>query len=146
MDRQSATEIVFPKGTVYMRLSWEFKRFGEPAVPEWQRILDQHADLANGWTSDELRRMQRFLAGKVILLDGLVRIMPSPASSISVTTTVEETKRLLQEAEAHIAAGRLPILKDSTKERLLEQATTHERLYGGGISWRKAEPQQPLFN
>lgn len=78
--------------------------------------------------------MKEFLCGKAILLGGVLRVLPAPAAHISVKDSVRSAERLLEMVEEHIRAGRLPVLKDSTKSRLFEKAKERElRIYGGYI-------------
>ena len=95
--------------------------------------------------------MRDFFRGKLLILDGLLRLMPSPIENISVTMTVSAAMDHLARAEKHIAAGRLPILKETTKKRLIQNAETFEtREYGCLLQHREkghvSDPrQQSLF-
>lgn len=95
---------------------------GRETVWDYEALIDHHADIANGWTKEGLRQMKEFFCGRAIILGGLLRVLPSPADAIPVLTSVTATEHLLQLAEEHIRVGRLPVLKDSTKEGLREKA------------------------
>lgn len=139
-DARTLSTVNFPTGSVYLPMNWYEVRV--PRIFEWERVIDQHPELANGWTKDSLPRMEKFLNGKIIMLDGQLRLMPSAAASISVSNTVSGTRDLLAEVDVHIAAGRIPILKDSTKEHLLRSAAEYEIRTGG----RREPPGRSLFN
>jgi hypothetical protein len=59
--------------------------------------------------------------------------MSSSADAINVKSTVSEMKTRLQRIDEHIAAGRLPILKESTKQQLLIAAVEYERRTDGRL-------------
>lgn len=150
-DSDTHEDFTIPKGSLCIPLDWYFKKPGEPRVYEWERIIKEHEQLANGWTKPELNGMRDFLRGELWILDGLLRIMPSPIGDISLNMTVSAAKDHLARAEKHIAAGRLPILKEATKERLIESAEAFERReYGGLLQHRQKghagdSRQQQLF-
>ena len=137
---QSQSVLTIPKGSAYLPMNWY--QVGVPRIFEWERIIDQHAELANGWTKETLPRMERFLNGKIIVLDGQLRLMPSAAASIAVVNTVAETVAIIAELETHAAAGRIPIPKDSTKELLLRAAEQFEERTSG----RRIRPDRSLFD
>ncbi|MFQ5474098.1 MAG: competence protein CoiA family protein [Dehalococcoidia bacterium] len=131
-DPETNAAVTIPKGSMCIPLDWYFKRVGEPRVYEWERIVAEHEQLSNGWTKQELNAMKQFLHGELLILDGLLRLMPSPAEEIKVDMTVSATKDHLARVEKHIAAGRLPILKETTKQQLIKNAEAYEsRKYGG---------------
>src|SRR5262249_3589907 len=81
----------------------------------WEKMVDCFPDLANGGSKDEMRTMEAFLCGPPIILGGLLRLLPMAAEKITVTTTVRAAELLLGQAAGHVAAGRLPLLKDTTR-------------------------------
>jgi hypothetical protein len=106
-----------------------------------------HPNIANGWTEESLRTATDFLNGRVMILDGLVRVMPSHADEIEVKMTVAATTTQLTQIEIHIAAGRVPELKESTKARFLEKAREFElKEYGMLLQSNRPVPQRTLFD
>jgi hypothetical protein len=103
---------------------WRFP--GKEGTPVWADLIEQHSQLTNGWTKDELRRMKDFFCGKPVILGGLLRVFLPPADKIRIAGTVSSTEYHLELADAHIRSSRLPVLKDSTKQRFLEQAKHYE--------------------
>jgi hypothetical protein len=77
-------------------------------------------------------------------------VLPIPAASIRVTTTVCATEQLLRLADEHIKAGPLPVLKDTSKQELLEKARQWETSQYGRPLWpepaREAGGQKSLFD
>lgn len=130
------------KGALCIPLNWYFKRTGEPRAHEWERIINEHAQLANGWTKQELTAMKDFLNGELLILDGSLRVMPAPIGKISVNMTVSATKDHLARVEQHVAAGRLPILQESTKAQLISGAEAYEKV-NTEVCWRvNRRPQE----
>ena len=148
-DPETNEVVTIPKGALCIPLDWYFKRTGEPRVHEWERIIDEHEQLTNGWTKPELVAMKEFVHGELVILDGSILVMPAPAEKINVNMTVSATKDHLARVEQHVAAGRLPILPESTKAQLIRGAEAHERSQYGGLlaSQQKAprDQQHRLF-
>jgi hypothetical protein len=113
----------------------QYKRF------DYDNVIDRHPDIANGWTKESLRQMMQLFHGEAIILGGLLRLLPIPAASIRVTTTLSAMEHLLLLADVHIKAGRLPVLKAATKQGLLEKARQWEiSQYGRTL---RPEPVRP---
>jgi hypothetical protein len=117
-------ELRLPGRTKHLPLnySWRTPSTGHTR-PVWQDIIDLFPGLANGWTEGSLHEMKEFLNATPMIFEGLLRLMPStdpstykPGASLSVA------QDLLRKAEAHIAGGRIPVLKSRTKEQMLERA------------------------
>jgi hypothetical protein len=107
-------------------------------------LIERHPEIANGWTKEWMRQMKGFLSGTAVILGGLLRVLPAPADAIPVTRTVSATEHFLEMAEGHIRAGRLPVLKNSTKEGLLEKARQYEiKEYGRPLRLEVRQPIQP---
>ena len=132
-DPETRGVVAIPKGSICMPLDWHFSQAGKAKVYEWERIVDELPQIANGWMKDGVDVMRRFLDGRIMILDGFLRLMPSSPERIKVNMTVTETKGHLLQVESHIAAGRIPILEDSTKQQLIKSAETHERQVYGGL-------------
>ena len=152
MDPQHGDVVTMPKGTVCLPLTWRFKSSGKDWENEWERVISNHPGLSIGWTKNELINTRDILAAKIIILDGYLRLMPSPADAIDVKSAVSEMKTRLQRIDEHVAAGRLPLLKESTKQQLLKAAEDYERrTYGRLLSEpaqlrKKNDPQKSLFD
>jgi hypothetical protein len=152
-DPTSGQVVTFPKRTEYIRVNYYTYRVGDSQNKQWDqdKLIDLHPEIANGWTKEGLRQMKEFFAGTAVILGGLLRVLPAPANSIPVNRSVSSTEHLVSLAEAHIRAGRLPVLKDSTKSGLIEKAKQHEMQTYGRLLRAEArsgstEPQQSLFD
>jgi hypothetical protein len=145
IDPASGKAVTFRKWTEYILLRYGTYTAGDRQNTRWDydNLIDRHPDIANGWTKDGLREMKDLFCGTAVILGGLLRVLPLPAASIRVEKTVSATEQLLQQAETHIRAGRLPLLKDSTKSALLERARQYEiDQYGRPIHrQRKVRPE-----
>jgi hypothetical protein len=127
IDPETTANAIVPTASICIPLDWCFKQPGKPSVPEWEKILDRHPQIANGWTKSTLDAMTEFLNGEPMILDGFLRVMPSRADAIGVEMIVATTRDRLAIAEEHIAAGRIPILKETTKQQLITNAEAYER-------------------
>lgn len=126
-DPETFSVVTIPKDSICIPLNWQFKQAGEAWDNEWKRIIEQHPQIALGWTCDELEAMQHALNGKVMILDGFLRVMPPCPEEINVTMTVATMWDNVRRVDKHVAAGRIPILEDSTKQRLIRSAEAYER-------------------
>jgi hypothetical protein len=68
------------------------------------RVIDEHPELANGWTRESLKQIKEALRGRVVILGGLLRVLPPQSDSILATGNLKG------QIEGHVQAGRLPIL------------------------------------
>lgn len=93
--------------------------------------------------------MEEFFSGQPVILNGRLRILPHAAFANQVKGTVSATEQLLCPADDHIKAGRLPVLKDATRQGLLEKAHQWEiNQYGRPLRQEPAKPaggQKSLF-
>lgn len=89
----------------------------------WQDVIAKFPELANGWDLAALERMRQFLDADVAILRGGLRLLPGKVEEISYSPVSKaQTRLLLVELEAHIAAGRIPVLEESSKDHLLRIA------------------------
>jgi len=151
IDPRSGQTVTYGKWTEYIKVDYYTYKVGDSQNKRWDHdnVIDRHPELANGWTKEDLRQMLDFFYGVAVILGGLLRVLPSPAASIPVKGTVSATEHLLRLADGHIQAGRLPVMKESTKEGLLEKARRGEKnRYGRLIRPEPAGPtsgQRSLF-
>lgn len=137
-------ERTIPKWTKYLPMNLVWRDSNEPLTTD---IINQFRELGNGWIPDALRRMKAFLNGSALLLDGCIRIMPPKREFMRNEKTITETQVNIRDMSTHIDAGRIPILKESTIEHLVELAKSYEiRTYGRLLnSPEQRDPQQSLF-
>ncbi len=135
IDPATEAVVTLPKWTEYIKVNYYTYKVGDSANKQhdYDKLIDQHPELANGWTQVTLRQMKELLAGTAIILGGRPRILPLPAASIPVSSTVSALQHLLELAEGHTRAGRIPVHQDSTKAKLLEKASEYERQRYGRV-------------
>ncbi|MBI3411681.1 MAG: hypothetical protein HY040_25405 [Planctomycetes bacterium] len=119
-------KMLVPKGTPFLPLEHGRVDRWNQVRPVWSEVIRRHPELANGWSEAEFRQMMAFLHAKPTLLAGLLRLMPSHADAITVSDSVGVVSQLLEKTNAHVRAGRLPLLKEETRRRLLERAEAVE--------------------
>ena len=94
----------------------------------WGDVIQKYPDLANGWNLAALERMREFLRADVAILRGALRLLPTDVEALSYSSaTKAQTRHLLTELEAHIGAGRIPMLPESLKDHLLRIAKSDFR-------------------
>ncbi len=126
IDPDAGTDVTLPKGTPFLPLLYELRVTGGTRQPQSHVLMERYPMLANGWTKQEFDQMRNLLGGYAIMLGGQLRLLPMVAKYNKNQRTVNSTKALLQKADEHIQAGRIPILKDQTKAELLVRATEFE--------------------
>jgi len=129
INAATGTVVTFPKWTEYIKVNYYRYPVGDSTNKrfDYDNVINRHPEIANGWTRETLRQMMDFLGGTAIILGGSLRVLPSPAISIPVPKTASMARHLLELAEVHILAGRVPILQDSTKIKILDKAKEHEQ-------------------
>ena len=90
--------------------------------PVWSAIIDQLPEIANGWTDATFIDMITFLSGTPMILGGLLRLMPPHAAQIVVKNNLNRVRQLLRELDNHMRAGRVAVIRESTRSLLLERA------------------------
>ena len=110
------------KKSPYIPLSYHWISAKGDRRPVWADIITKLPEIANGWERSELQSMKDFLHAQPVIIGSCLRLMPPAADQIQVATTVQQTETLLARVETHIQAGRIPILKDETKQSLLAQS------------------------
>ena len=139
------------KGTPYIPLDYGWKSAKDGSRPVTTDVINKLPQIANGWDIAELTSMEGFLRAQPVIIGGRLRIMPPSAQHIRVTTTVRETQSQLARAEPHIRAGRIPVLKETTKVALVERALEFEiERYGRPLASLRRDgvpvtPPQTLF-
>lgn len=143
IDPSTGKRIRIEKDDISIHCNWYRQQKLGTKEFEWERLIDHHSPIENGWTKLEIIATEQFLNGTIIIVDGLLRVMPSAPKDIEVKMTEAATQVHLNRIDGHIAAGRVPILKDETKEALLEKARQYEERH---YSKRPtSDPQQSLF-
>jgi hypothetical protein len=138
-DPSTGQTVLLPKGTPYIDMDFKFTRRNPRPISD--DVIDHHPEIANGWTKKELLTMKKFLHAKEMIFDGKLRLMPAQADILSVNVTVSNAETLVHQVESHIKAGRIPILKDETKRKIIESAQRHEQhTYGHLLSEKRKEP------
>ncbi|HEV3203090.1 MAG TPA: hypothetical protein VGY77_01845, partial [Gemmataceae bacterium] len=135
IDQTTGQTVTYPKNTVFLSFNHAWVNSENGRNPGWVDLLSRHPELANGWRKNDFLAMKAFLCATPMILGGKLRLMPSPVERIQVKQTVQPISELLNIAEKHIRAGRIPVLKDATKRLLLDRARQYEMaLFGKVIS------------
>ncbi len=78
--------------------------------------------------------------------------MPQTLDKMRLRMTVSAAAALLKQAEEHIRVGRVPVLRDETKAKIIQLAEQHEIEQYGKVVSMHAKPkgqaikQQSLFD
>jgi len=146
IDSTTGEQRLAPTGTKCMPLNWVWKH-GDERRPFFHDIIDQFPDLCLGWTKPELQAMLDLLSGTAVMFDGRLRVMPQKADNIRVRMTVSAVAALLEQSERHIRAGRIPMLRNETKAKILQLAEQHEiEQYGKVVSRHTKPKERSLFD
>lgn len=137
-DPVTGNEFLVPKKTTYIPLPDMGRDKPEPV---WADIISDHPEIANGWSVHELKEMLLLLGGIAMILKGRLRVMPPPAKYITVPHTVATVQKLLDKAQAHMGAGRIPILRKETLDVIVERAKEHELEKYGQLLRPEERPQ-----
>lgn len=111
----TSAEQVLAKHEKYLPLNYRWILDGREQDAA-DRIIEQCPEIANGWTAVELAAMRRALGGFVAILDGLLRLVPSTCEELSRRPAASEPPDFAARVEAHVRAGRIPCLRQETRE------------------------------
>jgi hypothetical protein len=144
--RNSATgrEYLIPAKSLYLPMNYKWPGHSESV---WSDVIARHNEIANGWTDAELTEMRTLLTATPMILDGRLRLMPARAEFMKVEQSAATVQRWIANAEGHMQAGRIPLLKPSTLEALAKRAEEREiEKYGRPLQRvQKEDPQRKLF-
>jgi hypothetical protein len=96
-------------------------------------IIESFGDIANGWTKSDLNDMQQLLRGTPVVLDGCLRVMPALPGDVrwrSSGVSPLAVYSLMSQADGHARAGRIPLLKESTKRAIVERTNCGAKAQG----------------
>jgi hypothetical protein len=141
--QSDSTVKLLPKGTIYFPISRYWKSTGEPLTTD---IITQCPEIGNGWTSEALARMKSLITAQPIIIEGRLRLLPVAVEYMRNNLTSNAVAELLPELRSHIQASRIPVLKESTIQRLVDNATSYEvRQYGHPLPRPTVDPQKRLL-
>jgi hypothetical protein len=140
IESSTGEQRLVPSGTKCMPLNWVWKD-GSKKRPFFHDIIDQFPDLCLGWTKHELQAMLDLLSGTAVMFEGRLRVMPQTQDKMKVQLTVSAAATLLKQAEGHIRAGRVPMLRDETKAKIIDLARQHEIMQYGKIVSSHGNPK-----
>ena len=127
--REPQGELVIQERTPYIPLNYSWIPRGQSKGTEVvERLLEIFPQLSNGWDKTEFNFAKAFFNATPMILHGRLRLMPAPLDRLTwrQSYSSKSAADLLQRAEAHINAGRLPILRPETKQTLLERARQND--------------------
>jgi hypothetical protein len=138
---------LLPKKTICIPAGYDWALPSGERHPVWSEIIAEHAQIANGWTNAELTKMRDLLHGIPMILDGELRVMPSPSHLIDVKQSAAAVRSLLSAADSHAVAGRIPALKDETRAALIQRAEQFEiDRFGAKLAMPKKPQERTLFD
>ena len=143
-DPTTGCVYTLPAKSLYLPMNYKWNK-SDGCV--WSDVIRDQDGLANGWTESELTDMKRLLNGMPMILNGRLRVMPSPANQMQVEHTVSTIQQWIGKADAHMQAGRIPLIKSGTFEALVDQAKKREiEMYGKLLKPQlNPAPQPTLF-
>jgi len=140
IESSTGEQRLVPAGVKCMPLKWVWESAGKKR-PFFHDIIDQFPDLCLGWTKPELQAMLYLLSGTAVMFEGRLRVMPQTLDKMRVRMTVSTAAALLKQAEEHIRVGRVPVLRDETKAKIIQLAEEYEiEQYGKAVS-RHGKPK-----
>ncbi len=141
IDPVSGERKVVAKKSPCLRLNYVWRSDKRPLYYD---IIEQFPSVSLAWEKTELHDMIELLSGMAVILDGQLRVMPERADKMRVQMPVSAATALLTKAERHIAAGRIPVLSDTTKAKIISLAEEYERrTYGKLLSPPTAPNPKP---
>ncbi len=145
-----STEYTLPIGSPIHRLNYRWILPSSEQELAATRFIATAPELANGWTEETMQEMLDHLRGYAAVVEGRLRIIPVRGYGLYDHLTPTQIRDVLPTIDAHIAAGRLPVMDDRVRNRLLAQAEEHQRRYVqpnvAPPRTRTREPEPELFD
>ena len=116
---ETGSEFVVPARTPYLPLNYKWR---SSAGDVWADVIGRHPGIANGWTEAEFVDMKHLLSAAPMVLEGRLRLMPASLERMQVDCSAATIRRWVANADAHIQAGRIPVLKPYTLQSLIARA------------------------
>jgi Competence protein CoiA-like family len=140
----TGNDYLIPAKSVYLPMNYKWK--GHPGSV-WSDVIARHSEIANGWTDSDLTEIRTLLTATPMILDGRLRLMPARAEFMKVEQSAATVRRWIANADTHMHAGRIPLLKPSTLDALVKRAEEREiEKYGQPLRpVQKEDPQRKLF-
>jgi competence protein CoiA len=113
---EAGKEVILPIRTPVLPLDFTWKLARTPITDD---VIDKHPEMANGWTKESLHEMEGLLTGMPVIFHGLLRVMPALPAQMRVNMPLMTAWGLWGKAEEHMRAGRIPVLKKETKDRIM---------------------------
>jgi hypothetical protein len=115
---------MIPKDTQFLELEYYWiNRTTRHATEAYERIIEKHPGVAAGWTLEEFEEMKHFLCAQPVIIEGKLRLIPSAAAQLYVNCNSVRAHELLTKCNVHIEAGRVPVIKDETRQHILKLAS-----------------------
>jgi Competence protein CoiA-like family len=140
IEPSTGEQRLVPARTMCLPLNWVWKDGGKNR-PFFHDIIDQFPNLSLGWTKPELQAMLDLLSGTAVMFEGRLRVMPQTPDKMTVRMTVSAATMLLEQAERHIRVGRVPVLRQETKEKIIQLAEQYEIEHYGKVLSTHAKPK-----
>jgi len=122
-DAANGTEVVYPADEKYFPLTYHWVNQQTKAKTHVQHyVIDTMPALANGWALDEIEDVTKWLSARVVVIGGLLRVMPAKADGLKPFATKMSPSEVVEQLQGHTNAGRVPVLKPSTLERVHDLA------------------------
>lgn len=113
---QAGKEVILSVRTPVLRLNFTWKLAKKPITDD---VIDKYPEMANGWTKESLHEMEGLLTGMPVIFGGFLRVMPALPAQMRVNMPLMTAWDLWGKAEEHMRAGRIPVLKKETKDRIM---------------------------
>lgn len=142
----SGQEIIIPVGTMALRMSSPVECRNRPFTDV---LIDRSPEIANGWTKESLHEMEGLLTGTPVIFEGLLRVLPALPKAMNVRMLPRTAWDLWPKAEEHMKRGRIPVLKETTKDRILSLSEQYGKLPDRRTQWTprlvESTPNKDLF-
>lgn len=117
------TEVVYSVGETYFPMGYCWVNQQTKAKTHVQQyVIETMPALANGWTLREIEDVTQWVSARVVVIGGLLRLIPAAADALKPFPTTKSPSEVVEQLQVHINAGRVPVLKPSTLERVRDLA------------------------
>lgn len=113
-------EVLYTAEEPYIQLPYVWTASGQH---QWEKIIQECPEIANGWTKDECKEMQLLLSGLPIIVGGYLRVVPRVPFQPPRGLGAKLAKELVEKMRVHAHHGRIPLMGAENLQAILDANT-----------------------
>lgn len=119
---------VVPEGTAFFSIKDNLWK--SDSQPTYLDFILKYPDIGGGWSVEQMQKMLSLLNGRIVVLRGRLCIIPSHVDYMEKSFPYNTTIGLIVDLQRHIQEGRIPILKQTTFDKIMSLGRQYSEAKG----------------